>query len=69
MTRRWVQLVIGAWVMLSPWLLGFSGISVMKWSNVICGLALVVLNAWMLSESHLAKEMRGEESKNDKRSS
>ena len=37
-------------MLLSPWLLGFSEISVMKWSNVLCGLALIIMNAWVLSE-------------------
>lgn len=48
MTPQWVQLVIGTWVLVSPWILGFSGISIMKWSNVLAGVALVLLGAWRI---------------------
>lgn len=34
--------------MVSPWLLGFSSISVMKWSNLIAGLILVLVNVWVI---------------------
>jgi hypothetical protein len=48
MFENWTELIIGFWIMVSPWLFGFSDISIMKWSNVICGLILVLINAWML---------------------
>jgi len=48
MARNWTELVLGFWIMLSPWLLGFSSIAIMKWSNVLCGLAFILINAWML---------------------
>jgi hypothetical protein len=47
-TERWTQLIIGAWVLVSPWLLGFSSISIMKWSNMLCGLALILINVWLM---------------------
>jgi len=48
MAKQWAQLAVGFWILVSPWLLGFSDISVMKWSNVLCGLALVVMGGWAL---------------------
>ena len=48
MTERWTGLVLGFWIMLSPWFLGFSTIAIMKWSNVLCGLVLIIMNAWLL---------------------
>ena len=48
MVRNWTELVLGFWIMLSPWLLGFSNIAIMKWSNVLCGLAVILMGAWML---------------------
>jgi hypothetical protein len=32
--------------MLSPWLLGFQSISVMMWSNLLAGIALVLAGLW-----------------------
>lgn len=43
MSKKWVTLIIGLWVMVSPWVLGFSEIELAKWSNVIFGLALVII--------------------------
>lgn len=34
--------------MISPWILGFSNISIAKWSNVIFGLVLILVNAWII---------------------
>jgi hypothetical protein len=41
-------MIIGAWTLLSPWLLGFADISFAKWSSVLCGLVLVVMALWKL---------------------
>lgn len=48
MSKLWIQLVIGFWMLISPWLLGFSDVAIMKWSNVLCGLILVVMSGWEL---------------------
>jgi hypothetical protein len=45
---NWTFGVIGVWILLSPWLLGFANSSIAKWSNVLAGLILVVVNAWRL---------------------
>jgi hypothetical protein len=46
MARHWIQFSIGFWLIVSPWLLGFAEISVAKWSNVLIGLALVIMGGW-----------------------
>jgi threonine/homoserine/homoserine lactone efflux protein len=48
--RSLFEIVVGAWILLSPWLLGFSNISVMRWSNVLFGLALLLVGVWTISE-------------------
>jgi SPW repeat-containing protein len=48
MNEDWTELIIGVIMMISPWILGFSDISVAKWCNVLLGLAIVLLNAWMI---------------------
>ena len=53
MVPQWIAGIIGLWILLSPWLLGFSAVSIAKWSNVILGLVLVIMNAWLLfGEKH-----------------
>ncbi len=48
---RWAQLILGGWVLVSPWILGFSGISIMMWSNVIAGTVIVLLEVWILFDA------------------
>jgi hypothetical protein len=49
MAKKWVYVVIGCWIMISPWLLGFSEITLAKWSNVLFGLAIVIMGAWTMA--------------------
>lgn len=48
MTENWTEFVIGIIMIISPWILGFSDISVAKWCNVLLGIALVLVSAWSL---------------------
>jgi len=45
MTKSWVQLIVGVWILASPWVFGFSDVSIGTWSNVICGVILIVIGA------------------------
>ena len=45
MTEKWTELAIGIIMIASPWVLGFSDISLAKWCNVLIGLLLVLLGA------------------------
>jgi len=47
-TTNWVELVVGALVLVSPWLLGFSDITLARWGNVVCGLIIVLVNIWAI---------------------
>lgn len=38
--EEWVAMGLGVWLMASPWVLGFSEISVATWIAVICGLII-----------------------------
>lgn len=55
MILSWAQLLIGLWLVVSPWLLGYASITVMKWSNTIVGIALVVINMWIIYGSKVGK--------------
>jgi hypothetical protein len=49
MAKHWVQFVIGFWIMISPWLLGFSEVTLAKWSNVLLGLVIVLMSVWTMA--------------------
>ena len=41
--QDWANLVLGLWLVLSPWILGFSGTSSATWNAVILGLLVGLL--------------------------
>lgn len=47
MLTNWTKIIVSLWIILSPWLLGFSSITVMKWSNVIAGTIIFLMNVWI----------------------
>jgi len=44
----WSTLLLGVMVFISPWVLGFSGISLALWSNTVTGLILIISALWHL---------------------
>jgi len=44
----WVQLILGLWIFVSPWVLGFSDISTALWSNIIFGVLVAIFALWEL---------------------
>lgn len=45
---HWIKLVLGFWVVVSPWVLGFSGITTALWSNIIAGALICIFALWGL---------------------
>ena len=47
--EEWVNLALGAWLLISPWLLGFSTATIAMWNAVIIGALVVVFAGWALA--------------------
>ncbi len=47
-TLEWLNVVLGAWLFLSPWILGFTSTSAAAWSAWILGALIVVFAVWAL---------------------
>jgi hypothetical protein len=50
--EEWLNLIVGLWVLVSPWLLGFQGTTAMT-VHVVIGAAVAILAAvelWLLSQ-------------------
>jgi hypothetical protein len=45
MVENWTEIIVGIIMIISPWVLGFSDISLAKWCNVLIGLLLVLMGA------------------------
>lgn len=63
MAGSWIEAIIALWVLISPWLLGFSGITVMRWSNVAAGTIFLLLAVWhIFGQDGDAKIIKGHKS-------
>jgi len=61
LSQNYIQLVIGIWILISPWLLGFSSISIMTWSNLIAGMILILINIWAIFGEAVPEEKTPEQ--------
>lgn len=50
--EEWLIALVGLWLVLSPWLLGFAAMAAAMWSTVILGALIVISSAWKAFESH-----------------
>ena len=56
--EQWISIVIGAWLIVSPWILGFSDRCSLKWSSILSGTVLVLIGTWTLFEKHEATKYK-----------
>ncbi|MBB3302823.1 MULTISPECIES: SPW repeat protein [Rhizobium] len=50
--EEWINLVLGIWAVVAPWILGFSAVTPAMWAHVIAGLVVAVLAAGNIWFSH-----------------
>lgn len=46
--EEWLNLVVGVWLLVSPWVMGVPVAGALVWSNVVVGVVVGVLAAWTL---------------------
>ena len=46
--EEWVNVAFGVWLLISPWVLGFSGLAMATSNAVIIGIAVAALALWTL---------------------
>jgi hypothetical protein len=44
MVEDWIEMVIGALLILAPWVFGFAAVPLAKWTDMLAGAVLVVMN-------------------------
>jgi hypothetical protein len=42
----WGHFVLGLWVLISPWVFGFSGITIAFWNNIGVGILIIIFAIW-----------------------
>ncbi len=45
---NWFQLILGLWIFVSAWILGFSDIATALWNNIIIGALMVIFSLWQI---------------------
>jgi SPW repeat len=48
---EWISLILGVWLFISPWILGFATLTVAAWTAWILGILFVVVNGWTLLQT------------------
>ncbi len=46
---NWMILVLAVWLVVSPWILGFSGLNLVVWNNLMAGGLIIVFTLWNFS--------------------
>ena len=46
-----ISLILGVWLFISPWVLGFAALSAAAWTAWIIGILFVVVNGWTLLQT------------------
>ena len=54
--EEWTSVAMGVWLMVSPWILGFSAVTMAMWNAVAVGLIVAVLALWVIGTD---KQIRG----------
>jgi hypothetical protein len=49
--EEWVNVALGAWLVVSPYLLGFASLTAAFWNQIVVGLLVAVLAAWTLFQA------------------
>jgi hypothetical protein len=52
----WINLVLGLWLIISPWVCGFSEFRGALWNNVVLGIIVALLAAWSASATHTPRQ-------------
>jgi hypothetical protein len=45
-TLDWINVVLGVWLIIAPFLLGYSALTAALWNDIIVGIVIVVLAGW-----------------------
>ncbi|MEA2782938.1 MAG: hypothetical protein QOK29_4482 [Rhodospirillaceae bacterium] len=50
--EEWLNLVVGVWIVIAPWALGFTDIASATVAHVVLGLLIAIAAAWELWQVH-----------------
>jgi hypothetical protein len=54
---RWINAVIGLWIVVSPFFMGFASDAGLMWNNIIVGLLIIIFSGWSISMASRGSRM------------
>lgn len=55
--EEWTNAVLGAWLLISPWVLGYSASPGLMWNAVITGVLIILFAGWALRDQQDPKQL------------
>lgn len=52
--EEWADIVLGLWLVASPWALGFASVSTAVWNVALCGAVIILSAVWALYDTREA---------------
>lgn len=57
--EEWVNVVLGAWLVISPWVLGVAAVSALLWNQIVVGIVVAGLAIWTALAGHEPERASG----------
>jgi hypothetical protein len=55
--KEWVNILLGIWLLITPWFLHSRGGTALSWNVAVCGAVVIVCACWALSEERGRKPL------------
>lgn len=62
--QEWINLVLGIWVFIAPWVLGFAGLGNAAWDHWIVGALVFLISVCILAEVRQGRQLTAEPRRN-----
>jgi hypothetical protein len=56
--QEWVNMALGIWLLISPWVLVFHASEALRWNSVIVGVLIAALAAWVLVQERAKADQK-----------
>jgi VIT1/CCC1 family predicted Fe2+/Mn2+ transporter len=53
--ESWINAILGLWLIVAPFVLGFSAVTAAMWNSIIIGVVVAVLGAWSAIATNVAR--------------
>jgi SPW repeat len=50
--EEWLNAVLGAWLIVSPWVLGYTATTAAMWNHIVVGALVLILAIWSATTEH-----------------